>query len=1317
MTVLNTIRRRAVSAAVAGALVSGLVLAVPAGTAAAALADPAPLPAGATVDQFDSTTLSPNWNINNDDPAHWSLSTTPGSLAIQGQTGDTYQTDNKQKNVFLWDIPVGDFVAQTTVTAPVNTDYQGAGIYAWGDQDNYIRAGLTNVSFAAGGPTVIENGKETAAVYSSTFTARAGVTQETLRVSRAGNVITTAYWSGTAWVTADTQTVTFNTTKVGLYAFGSTGGVNLNASFDYFAVKAADGAAVVPAGVFALETSAAQKYLAANGNTVTAVADRPRVSPRFTATASGSAIVLGLQGSNKVLAVGTGGTLGLVEGPAAASAQFQLRDIGGGKNALFSVADSANPLRVGVLAGALSTGAAATPISITTAAYANDGRQIDVDADGATKEISDHMYGIFYEDINYAADGGLYAELVRNRSFEFNSSDRSGYTGLTGWNVLQRGGATGTGTVVTDAQMLNAMNRYYLQLNITAAGTGAGNGVGIRNTGWNTGIFVEQGKTYDFSVWARRTADFDKPLTVKVEDTAGTTTFAQGQVTVTGDTWKKYTVRLTATGTTTIGALTLVAEGGAGTVRLDMVSLFPTDTFKGRPNGLRKDLAEKIDALHPKFLRFPGGCVTNVGTFRAYGEAGTYDRKRTYQWKETVGPVEERPTNFNFWGYNQTYGLGYLEYLEFAEDIGAKPVPVLSVGINGCGGVAPTTYTFDIDRWVQDTLDLIEFANGDASTVWGAKRIAMGHPQPFNLEYVGLGNEENYTAQFQINFPKFQDAIKLKYPNIKIISNSGPDASGTTFDTLWAFNRNRNVEVVDEHYYRDPAWFLENNKRYDSYPRTGPKVFLGEYASRGNTLYNALSEASYMTALERNADVVKMASYAPLLAMDHASYAPQWTPDMIWFDNSRIYGSANYYAQQMFMNNVGNEVVPSTYAAPATPLPDIAGGVLLSTWSTAAVYDDVKVTDNTSGAVKFADDFSGTAANWTGTTGTWAINGAGEYAQTSTTVTDARRTLNVAGSTDWSNYTLEVKARKTAGAEGFLVGFAVKDSANYYWWNLGGFANARSLVEKAVGGAKSEIVGSTTKITTGQNYAIKIVVSGHNVKLYLDGVLINEFTEAATAADPLYQVVTRDTATGDLLVKVVNVRDSAVRTKVAVAGNTVVGNTAAVSELSGARTDTNSFATPTKVATKKTTITGTGNSFDYDFPANSITILRLPTSAPVTEQPSTTTAVVADSTVSTKEDLVVTATVAAPAAFSGKAQLFQGSTKIDEKSVTGVASGSAFAGVATFREAGSGLPTGKRQYTVKFVSDGAPVKDSASAAFDVEVFFFDTVPGSSFYTE
>lgn len=989
----------------AAALTAAAVLA--AGLAATTAATPAASAAAGDVswtDTFDGAALDERWSVVNPDPAHVSVS--GGALRIDGQPGDTYQAVNTAKNIVVLDVPAGDFTATADVSAAVAKVYQGAGLIAWQDMDNYVRSGLTFVGSLSPSGTAIETDVESAATFSAvSFADRPASSAERLRLARVGDTLTSSFWDGSAWVTAGTTQVSFDTTQVGVY-----------------------------------------------------------------------------------------------------------------------------------------------------------------------------------EDINYAADGGLYAELVRNRSFEFNTSDNASFTGLTAWQVLNRSGAGTTGAVVDDDARLNDMNRNHLRLTAAAAGDG------VRNIGYNNGFAVKAGETYEGYLWARSTTA--QQLTVRMENAAGDATVATASVALDGsDTWKKHPFTLTASTTTDAGRLAVLA-GAPSVVGLDMVSLMPTDRWVGPVNGktdLRKDLMEKVAAMDPTFLRFPGGCVTNVGTFRTYEESGWTDRRRTYQWKETIGPVEERPTNWNFWGYNQSYGIGYLEYFELAEDLDAEPLPVVSVGANGCGSTIPEMKDpQQIQRWVDDTVDLIEFANGGTDTEWGAKRAALGHPEPFGLEMIGLGNEEN-TTTFEANFPAFRDAIEARYPDIQIISNSGPDSSGARFDTLWDFNRAQDVDLVDEHYYRDPQWFLENHYRYDSYDREDPLVFLGEYASRGNTMYNALAEASYMTGLQRNADVVRLASYAPLLANE--SHV-QWNPDAIWFDNDESWETPNWEVQKLFGTNVGDEVVPSTYDAPADAAEDITGGVFLSTWATAAAYDNVTVTSNESGETLFSDQFAD-ASQWNPQSGTWGVSG-GRYAQTSTTVTDARAVPVGAYDRDWSNYTLELDATKTAGSEGFLVGFGATGANNFYWWNIGGWNNTRSVLQRATGGSASELKALENKsLVTGQTYRVKVVVEGTHIELYLDGELQMEYDQPAPPAK-VFQVVTRDERTGDLVAKVVNTSTSPVRTQVEVA-DAGVEDTATVTTLAGAPGATNTKAAPNTVKPRTREVSGIGESFTYEFPASSVTFIRMGT--------------------------------------------------------------------------------------------------------------------------
>jgi alpha-L-arabinofuranosidase len=786
------------------------------------------------------------------------------------------------------------------------------------------------------------------------------------------------------------------------------------------------------------------------------------------------------------------------------------------------------------------------------------------------------MYGVFFEDINRAADGGLYAELVQNRSFEYDPADNAAYTGMTSWAPTSTGGA-GTVGVVDDDGRLNDRNRRYLRLDLR----GGSGEYGVANAGYNSGIRTGNGERYDFSVWARTDQVAGTSVTVALTDPAGQPLADPVRLQVRGDSWTKYSGTLRARAGSTLGRLALTA-GGTGTLRLDMVSLFPRETFRNRPNGMRRDLAEKVAALKPGFVRFPGGCLVNTGSHYGY-EAPNWERRRSYQWKDTIGPVEQRATNANFWGYNQSYGLGYHEYFQFAEDLGAMPLPVVPALVTGCGQNRATEDPALLRRHIQDTLDLIEYANGPATSAWGRKRAEMGHPAPFGLTHIAVGNEENLPEEFFARFTEFRTAIEARYPGITVISNSGPDDTGATFDRLWNLNRAAKVGMVDEHYYNSPQWFLQNNQRYDSYDRNGPKVFLGEYASLDNRFGNALAEAAYMTGLERNADVVNLASYAPLLA--NTDYV-QWRPDMIWFDNRTSWGSASYETQKLFMTNVGDHVVPSTASATPSTVVPITGAIGLSTWATSAAYDEVRVTA-ADGATLLADDFSATDARWTRTRGTWSIVD-GEYVQSDQT---AENTMVTAGDPSWQNYTLEVKARKIAGREGFLVAFGVRDTGNYYWWNLGGWGNTVSAVEKADGGGKQTLIQDSTRIETGRAYDLRIEVRGRQVTLLVDGQRWGGFTDDKLA-EPFRQVVTRDTRTGELVVKVVNAQNSEARTRVDLGRRVRVGPVARVTTLQGQPDDVNTAHTQ-PIQPRESLLTGVAGTFTYTFPANSVTFLRI----------------------------------------------------------------------------------------------------------------------------
>jgi alpha-L-arabinofuranosidase len=517
------------------------------------------------------------------------------------------------------------------------------------------------------------------------------------------------------------------------------------------------------------------------------------------------------------------------------------------------------------------------------------------------KKISSDLLGLFFEDINYAADGGLYAELVQNRSFEYNPAEKREWNPFSYWEFIVPGHSLGNISVETNSP-IHPNNPNYVVIDAEYIGNypqvKVESGVGLKNSGFD-GIVVRQGEKYNFSMFARQLTDAPMDFLVSLQTPKGDI-LAQTKVTTSDKSWKKYMSVLTATANCDSASLVLLAKTN-GKIALDMVSLFPEKTFKNRPNGLRADIAQKLADMQPRFMRFPGGCLVHgngVGNM--------------YRWKNTIGPVEERKGQRNIWGYHQSVGLGYFEYFQFCEDIGAKPLPVLPAGVS-CqnsggthviGGAGQKALGMDdMDEYIQEVLDLIEWANGPVTSTWGAKRAVAGHPAPFNLEYVGIGNEDKMTPEYETRFRMIVKAVKEKHPEIKIVGNSGPFHSGEDFEKGWAICNDMQVPIVDEHYYVQPKWFLDNQHRYDNYDRAKGMVYLGEYASWGNKMKNALAEAAYITGMERNGDIVHMASYAPMLAKKRFT---QWSTDMIFFDNVNILLTPNYHVQKMFMNNMGD---------------------------------------------------------------------------------------------------------------------------------------------------------------------------------------------------------------------------------------------------------------------------------------------------------------------------------------------------------------------------------------------------------------------------
>jgi alpha-L-arabinofuranosidase len=544
---------------------------------------------------------------------------------------------------------------------------------------------------------------------------------------------------------------------------------------------------------------------------------------------------------------------------------------------------------------------AATTAFLCEIAAASAAPTITIHADQPGAKINSSMWGVFFEDINFGADGGLYAEMVKNRGFEFPDP-------LMGWNKISPSLADGDLTV-RDDQPFDANNPHYVRLESRKSAVNAP--FGISNEGFR-GMGVHKGDAYDFSARIRHVGG--SPL-LRVQLWGGDGTLLDSQdIKDFSDDWQKHSTVLHPKDTDAKAWLSLTLIG-KGTLDLDFVSLFPEHTWKNRPGGLRADMVQALADLHPGFMRFPGGCIVEGSVLN-----------RRYQWKNTIGPVEDRKLLIDRWNYEflhrptpdyyQSFGLGFFEFFQLCEDIGAQPLPILNCGM-ACQFNSSELCPMDsLDTYIQDALDLIEFANGPADSTWGAERTAMGHPEPFHMKMMGVGNEQ-WGQQYIDRYTKFAAAIKAKYPDIQLVAAAGPEPADERFKFAWSKLRDLHADIIDEHSYALPDWFFSNTHRYDSYDRNGPKVFMGEYAAQSdkvvstknrNNLECALAEAAYLTGLEHNADVVRMASYAPLFSNTEAW---QWTPDLIWVDSLNVSRTPNYFVQQMYSCNRGDEVLPT----------------------------------------------------------------------------------------------------------------------------------------------------------------------------------------------------------------------------------------------------------------------------------------------------------------------------------------------------------------------------------------------------------------------
>ncbi len=753
--------------------------------------------------------------------------------------------------------------------------------------------------------------------------------------------------------------------------------------------------------------------------------------------------------------------------------------------------------------------------------------KLTIHYDQPTVTVSPTLYGVFFEEINYAGDGGLYAELVRNGRFE--DSDKPDH-----WSPV--GGAELT---LETTKGPNAGHR----LRITGRP-----GAGAFNDGF-FGMAVRQGESYRLVLTPAGKVGTTYEAFLESHDGQRISNIASGPA----DSQPEESV-LKASVTDNHARL-VIRQSDSGSLDVSSVSLMPTKTWKGRPNGMRPDLAEMLDGLHPAFMRFPGGCWVEGDVCAT-----------AYRWKNTIGPVDQRATVVNLWGYKSGNGLGFHEYLQICEDLGAQPLFVINCGMSH----HETVPMGKMDEYVQDALDAIEYANGDVSTKWGAIRAKNGHPKPFGLKYMEIGNENGGPAYAE-RYPLFVKAIRAKYPEMHLIA-----------DVWGGIPSTAPVEIVDEHYYSSPEFFMQNADRYDSYDRKGPKVYVGEYAvtqgcGNGN-LAGALGEAAFMTGMERNSDVVVMASYAPLYANVNGK---GWNPDLIYFDSSRVCGTPSYYVQQMFSRNRADEVVKSEMTglnARHGSFP--GGGVGVGTWRTQADFKDIQLTEGNEVVFQSKD-----GQGLTSESGEWkSVDGA--YRQSSN-VEGARAWF---GSGNLSNYTLRLKARKVSGDEGFLITVGRRDSKNYLWWNIGGWGNTLGAIENAVDGAKS-LIGKqvASQVETGRWYDVMVQYQADHITCTLDGKVV--YSEDFPTQKPLYWVAGRS-SDGSGIVKVVNVSDQDMA--VDVSCESASFKHVSIETLTSANlTDENTLEDPLKVAPRASQEHVTNGTLSHVFPAHSVTVLRL----------------------------------------------------------------------------------------------------------------------------
>jgi alpha-L-arabinofuranosidase len=787
---------------------------------------------------------------------------------------------------------------------------------------------------------------------------------------------------------------------------------------------------------------------------------------------------------------------------------------------------------------------------------------IDIDAQQRGPKVSPMLYGIFYEDINHAADGGIYAELIRNRSFE--DGPRYGAPAdMQGWSTYAAAPSQLTARLIQPTKktpLLNSVQHNALALDIKASPTMP---VCLVNEGF-WGINAVRGRCYRLSFWAK-TLKYQGTVKATLCSKDGSQLYAETVVSqfpaVKAQGWTKYEATLTANDNDPQAQFALVFDG-VGQVQIDMVSLFPP-TFKNHENGMRPDLANMLWQLHPKFMRFPGGCFVE----------GQESPDNAFRWERTIGPIEEREGHWNVnWGYRTSDGLGYHEYLQLAEDLGAKPLYVVNVGI-WHGGMTPYD---SIQPWIDECMNALEYANGPVTSKYGAMRARNGHPEPFGIEYLEIGNENNQpdprqqSDHYYERYEQFYKAIRSKYPEMKIIGNVvawGDD------NPKW--NSKLSVDLLDEHYYRSPDWFAAAFHKYDSYDRQGPKVYVGEYAvtngyGKLGNMNAALGEAVYMMGMENNSDVVELASYAPIFVNENDA---RWRPDMIRFSSSRVMGTPSYYVQQLMPQHLGSQVVKVEQNDPfegmvRKPLTPKLSRVGFGTWNTRATFETNKDMDYVYGD--------------------WQKEG-----NTVRQTGHKDATLCIEKSIiDSDHYTCKFRARKDEGAEGFIIIFNYVDEKNYCWVNFGGWTNSQHAIEQISNGGKLLADSKRGRIKAGRWYDVTLQVNGDSVKAWLDNELVFDTVLKHDDTKGIFSSATIDDASGELIVKVANTSDAATTARLNLK-NFKPASARVVSLAANDGMEENTLDTPTAIHPVEQLLSPENGSILLDVPPYSLNIVRI----------------------------------------------------------------------------------------------------------------------------